>query len=119
MILNFLAPREQDRYFETPGGRHPLAWSAAVSGGETGSRLRIVDEWQNVAVTLEAPLAQEFWITPIETISESEEGFERVYQGSQILAVWPLELTGSKPWTAEVSMRVEAARPPGPHSHRG
>ena len=31
------------------------------------------------------------WISPIETVSESEEGFERVYQGSQILAVWNVE----------------------------
>lgn len=118
LVLNFLAPREQNRYFETRVGRHPLGWSAAISGAEIGSRLRIVDEWQNVAATIEAPSAKEFWITPIETISESEEGFERVYQGSQILAVWPLELAGGKSWTGEVSMRVEAARPPEPHSHR-
>ena len=119
MVLNFLAPREQNRYFETLSGRRPLGWSAAVSGSEAGSRLKIVDEWQNVAATIEAPSAKEFGITPIETISESEEGFERIYQGSQILAVWPLELAGGKPWTGEVSMRVEAARPPEPHSHRG
>jgi alpha-amylase len=74
----------------------------------------VVDEWQNVATTIEAPFAKELWITPIETISESEEGFERVYQGSQILAVWPLDLAG-KPWTGEISLRVEAARAPEPH----
>jgi hypothetical protein len=37
-----------------------------------------------------------------------------VYQGSQILAVWPLDLAG-KPWTGEISLRVEAARVPEPH----
>ena len=100
------------RYFETPSGRHPLAWSAAVSAAETGCRLAVVDEWQNVAATIEAPSARELWIAPIETISESEHGFERVYQGSQILAVWPVELGAHKPWTGEISLRVEAARPP-------
>jgi len=55
-----------------------------------------VDEWQNVAATIEAPCAKEIWVALIETISESEEGFERVYQGSQILAVWPLELAAGK-----------------------
>ena len=39
----------------------------------------------------DARYSKELWITPIETISESEEGFERVYQGSQILAVRSLE----------------------------
>ncbi len=75
IVLNFLAPREADRYFEISSRRHPLAWSAAVSAAENGSRLRVVDEWQNVAATIEAPSAREFWIAPIETISESEEWF--------------------------------------------
>ena len=118
IVLNFLAPREQNRYFEMSAGRHPLGWSAAVTASEIGSRLRVVDEWQNVAATIEAPFAKELWITPIETISESEEGFERVYQGSQILAVWPLELAAGKPWTGELSLRVEAGRASEPHSHR-
>jgi alpha-amylase len=118
MVLNFLAPSEQDRYFEIPVGRHPLSWSAAISGPEIGSRLRVVDEWQNVAATIEAPSAKEFWITPIETISESEEGFERVYQGSQILAVWPLNLAVGEPWAGEISLHVDPARPAEPQRHR-
>jgi alpha-amylase/4-alpha-glucanotransferase-like protein len=73
LVLNSLAPREQNLYFETLSGRRPLGWSAAVSGSEAGSRLKIVDEWQNVAATIEAPSAKEFWITPIETISESRK----------------------------------------------
>src|SRR4029077_205424 len=118
IVLNFLAPRERDRYFEIPAGRQPLGWSAAISAAEIGSRLKVVDEWQNVAATIEAAGAKELWISPIQTISESEEGFERVYQGSQILAVWPVELVAGKPWTGEISLRVEAARPAESHSHR-
>ena len=118
IVLNFLAPGERDRYFEIPAGRHPLGWSAALPASEVGSRLRVVDEWQNIAATIEAPSAQELWIAPIETISESEEGFERVYQGSQILAVWPLELVAGTPWTGEISLAVEAARKAAPDALR-
>ena len=118
IVLNFLAPREQNRYFEIPAGRHPLSWSAAMPSSETKHRLKIVDEWQNVAATIEAPSAKELWITPIETISESEEGFERVYQGSQILAVWPVELAAGKPWTGEISLRVESAHSTAARVHR-
>ena len=39
------------------------------------------------------PPRADFWIAPIETVSESEDGFERIYQGSQIVAVWPVELS--------------------------
>jgi len=111
MILNFLAPEEPDRYFDTPSGRHPLRWAGALRSSELPSgKLRLVDEWQNVAATIEAPSAAHFWISPIETVSESEEGFERVYQGSQILIVWPVELAPGASWRGEVALRIEPAR---------
>jgi alpha-amylase len=72
--------------------------------------VHLVDEWQDVAVEIEARGAKELWIAPIETISESEEGFERVYQGSQILGVWSVTLGTSEPWSAEVVLHVSAAR---------
>ena len=46
------------------------------------------DGWQRLRLTLHAPGSDEFWVAPIDTVSESEGGFERVYQGSQILALW-------------------------------
>jgi hypothetical protein len=105
-IVNLLAPLEPDRYFEHDRDRHPLSWAAPIAA----SRIRMVDEWQNVAVSIEAADACEFWIAPIETVSESEEGFERVYQGSQILAVWPVKLEPGQPWTARLKWTVGPAR---------
>ena len=102
VIVNFLAPSRPDRYFDAGGQRYPLRWTAAAPASE----LRVVDEWQKVFVTLEAPQAREFWIVPIETVSESEDGFERVYQGSQILAVWPVELSAGGVWKARLVMKV-------------
>jgi alpha-amylase len=101
-VLNFLAPSAGDRYFEAAGDRHPLRWSAVAPG----SHLRLVDEWQGVSVTITAPHAQEFWITPIETVSESEEGFERIYQGSQIVAVWPVEIASGAEWHGQLNFNV-------------
>jgi alpha-amylase len=106
IVLNLLAPNVPDRYFEFAGNRQPLAWSGVVEG----SHLRVVDEWQNVAATIDAPGASHLWVAPIETVSESEEGFERVYQGSQILAVWPVEMVASAKWSAETLLHVTAAR---------
>ena len=98
VVVNFLAPSAPDRYFQSDGKRFPLRWAAAVPGAE---RLRVVDEWQRVAVALEAPAARNFWIAPIETVSESEDGFERIYQGSQIIAVWPVELASGRSGMAD------------------
>jgi alpha-amylase len=100
--VNFLAPSTPDRYFESDGRRFPLRWAAAVPG----ERLRVVDEYQRVAVALEAPSARNFWIAPIETVSESEEGFERIYQGSQIIAVWPVELQSGAEWKGQLIFRA-------------
>ena len=109
MVFNLLAPNEADRYFEWNGTRQPLRWTGSVPGGE----LKVVDEWQNVSISMTAANAREFWVAPIETVTESEEGFERVYQGSQILPVWPLELPLGALWTGRFTLRVGLARPPG------
>ena len=106
VVLNLLAPNVPDRYFEFAGERKPLEWSGVVDG----PRVRVADEWQNVAVEIEASGASQLWISPIETVSESEEGFERVYQGSQILGVWNVSLNPTESWSAETVMHVTAAR---------
>ncbi len=103
VVLNFLAPSAPDRYFESDGKRFPLRWSAAAPGEE----LRVVDEWQHVAVALRAPSARCFWIAPIETVSESEDGFERIYQGSQILALWPVELAQGAQWQGQLTAQAQ------------
>src|SRR5271154_1207509 len=106
-ILNFLAPSAPDRYFETAGARYPLRWGAHIPASD----LRVVDEWQRVAVTLVAPDARDFWITPIETVSESEEGFERIYQGSPIIAIWPVDLAQGSEWKCQLKLRVGSLTP--------
>jgi alpha-amylase len=103
-VINLLAPTEPDRFFETPLGKKNLRFS----GSMPGPILRMEDGWQRVRVSLHAPLVEEFWVSPIETVSESEEGFERVYQGSQILAVWHPPLTTQKTWSTHLVWRIEA-----------
>ena len=103
-VLNFLAPTESDRFFQTPSGPQNLRFSGCLPG----PTLRVEDGWQRIRVALHAPGAEQFWISPIETVSESEEGFESVYQGSQILAVWRPALSAGKPWAAHLFWRIES-----------
>jgi 4-alpha-glucanotransferase len=102
VVVNFLAPSETNRYFEAEGRRFDLRWSASTPTTE----LRVVDGWQRAAVTLEASTAPNFWVAPIETVSESEGGFERIYQGSQISAVWPVELEAGAEFKAQLVLRA-------------
>jgi len=103
-VLNFLAPTEPDRFFETPSGPQFLRFSGALPA----PLLRIEDGWQRVRATIHAPSSAEFWVAPIETVSESEGGFERVYQGSQILALWRPTLTTDTSFSARLLWRLES-----------
>ena len=102
-VANLLAPDADDRFFETSEGKQNLRFTGSVPG----PTLRMEDGWQRVKIALHAPGAQHFWIAPIETVSESEEGFERVYQGSQILAVWYPDFAGGNTWLGRLVWRVE------------
>ena len=102
-VVNLLAPGAADRFFETPEGPQNLRFSGALPG----PTLRMEDGWQRVKIVLHAPGTQHFWIAPVETVSESEEGFERVYQGSQILAVWYPDFVNKKSWLGRLVWRIE------------
>jgi hypothetical protein len=101
-VINLLAPTESDRFIETVAGPQGLRFSGELPA----PILHMQDGWQKLRITLHAPGAENFWIAPIETVSESEEGFERVYQGSQILARW--RLSTQKGLSARVVWRIEA-----------
>src|SRR5437588_2785703 len=103
-IINLLAPSEPDRFFETPAGHANLRFSGTLPA----PILHMEDGWQRIRVCVHAPLSEAFWVAPIETVSESEEGFERVYQGSQILAVWHAPLSTQKVWSARLLWRIES-----------
>jgi len=104
LVFNLLAADAPDRYFQAREARWPLEFKGEV---ETPGLL-LVDEWQRVKISLEAHPAPRWWIAPVETISQSESGFERVYQGSAILAVWKM----TPPWWRNVSctLNLEIAR---------
>ncbi|HET9399931.1 MAG TPA: alpha-amylase/4-alpha-glucanotransferase domain-containing protein, partial [Candidatus Acidoferrales bacterium] len=104
-VLNLLAPDAPDRYFEASSGRHSMNWN----GIARDVCIRAVDEWQNFEAEISAPGAEETWIVPIETVSESEEGFERVYQGSQIMSVWRAEISAGGEWSCEISLDMAKA----------
>jgi len=88
------------RYFRV-AGRPSLGSRGHVEGAHG---LAMVDEWLGgeVALSFTAP-AEVAW-APVETVSLSESGFERIYQGSALLVAWPVRLGPGETW--EVSLRV-------------
>ena len=102
--LNCLAPEAENRFFVAhPSlGRKPML-------GEEGSVLNvrvfgIHDGWQNMTFVFEGKEEFDVLFTPIETVSLSETGVEKIYQGSKIILLNSLDLAGGD--TANVEMAV-------------
>ena len=106
------------------GGGNPEAWWQV--GGERAShdgtgaasnvdRVAQGNGWLGVELSTEIGPAADAWHAPIETVSNSEAGFERVYQGSALLLSWPVHLAPGERFIASVrhaaTIAVDRAQP--------
>lgn len=101
--LSFLAGYAPDRYYHIPGRKLEQPHLASVGVEEEVAELLIFDEWRKLVVSLRFMPAARLWRFPVETVSQSEAGLERVYQQSVIVPNWDLAL----PSQAEVSLNLE------------
>jgi alpha-amylase len=64
------------------------------TSGQTpqAAQFGLVDEWLGVSVLLTFDRPTDVWRFPVETISQSEAGFEKVYQSSALYPHWRLSL---------------------------
>lgn len=86
--LTLTAGEAMGRYFRLPG--QP---SLGGHGARAGEReLVMVDEWIGVELALAAADPADCVWAPVETVSLSEAGLERIYQGTSIVWCWPLRL---------------------------
>ncbi|MBN1153860.1 DUF1926 domain-containing protein [candidate division KSB1 bacterium] len=64
------------------------------------------DEWLDLDIHLLLPDQSTVWRLPIETVSQSESGFERVYQSSVILPNWKIKLSPGGEWKAKIVQKI-------------
>lgn len=105
--LTLLAGESEDRYYEIPGIQLEQNRMNSTGAVDSVSLVRLVDKWMNIAVTVEYKPAATLWRFPVETVSQSEGGFEKTYQGSCVTAVWPLALKPAESAECSVGLRVE------------
>jgi len=94
------------------GGGNPAAWwdtgTGRVSFDSTGqlhgTTIACGNDTLGLSVRAEAGSPCEIWWASVDTVSISEDGFERNHQGSGLTFVWPLELGPGQERT--VSMRL-------------
>jgi alpha-amylase len=105
--ISFLAGNAHDRYYDIPG--HILDRKNLASSGEMNnvSEMSIIDEWLSIRFALSFDQPAVLWRAPVETVSQSEAGFERVYQSSMVMPLWRLSLRPGKSWITEFQVQIE------------
>lgn len=105
--FSLLAGNAHDRYYDIPG--HTLDKRHLASQGETNNvdEVSLVDEWLRLRLSLSFSQPAELWRAPVETVSQSEAGFERVYQSSMVMPIWRISLGAGRPWKTEIRLRIE------------
>jgi len=101
------------------GGGNPSAWYEVEGArrahdgsgsAEAVARIGQGNDWVGVAIDSRPTPAADAWWAPIETVSNSEDGFERVYQGSSLLLSWPVDLAPGEAVTVTVEHAVRVDR---------
>jgi 4-alpha-glucanotransferase len=100
------------------GGGNPAAWwevdRVRTSHDSTGTAAGITalaqgNDYVGIALATTTSEPADAWWAPVETVSNSESGFERVYQGAGLLLSWPLSLEGGASRTVTVAHAVTTA----------
>ena len=104
--INLLAGDAPDRYYDIRG--HQLEDRKLASIGESRdvSEIQLVDEWVGMKVVLKMDRNCNLWRFPIETVSLSESGFEKIFQGSCLLLYWPLDLDSREQFRLTVELGI-------------
>jgi 4-alpha-glucanotransferase len=101
------------------GGGNPSAWFGVLGRRDSHDsrgtargvrRFEQGNDWIGVSIESTLPEPADLWWAPVDTISNSEAGFERVYQGAGILVSWPISLGEGESRTVRIDHAVTADR---------
>ena len=98
-----------DRYFYAPDGRKLGQADAAQSIDKPIERLGLIDEWMGIDIGVQVNQATRFWTLPIQTISQSEGGFELVHQSSAVIPHWQFMAPEDGRWSVNLKLATDTS----------
>ncbi|MCG8605644.1 DUF1926 domain-containing protein [bacterium] len=102
-----LAGDAPDRYYLFPDRALTDARLCSSGDEQEAGEVQLIDEWLALKVSLHLEQAASIWRFPIETVSQSEAGFERVYQSSGLLPNWKFRLAPEESWRTRITLRLD------------
>ncbi|MCA9034732.1 MAG: DUF1926 domain-containing protein [Planctomycetaceae bacterium] len=108
--LNFAAMpgHAEDRYFYDGSGNRIGTLDRQLDLHNT-DRLSLVDEWLGLDVSVESSREGGIWTSPIETISQSEGGFELVHQSVCVMPHWEFVMPQSGAWVVDLRIVLDTS----------
>ena len=97
-----------DRYFHDLAGKRYGQLGTHLDLHDVQS-LGLIDEWLGIDVQLAANRPTSFWTFPIETVSQSEGGFELVHQSVAVLPHWQVRGDASGRWSVTLTLTASTA----------
>ncbi len=97
-----------DRYFHDALGQ---------SLGQLGTQLdlasvdsiALTDEWLGIDVELRSDAPMQLWTFPIETVSQSESGFELVHQSVVVQPHWYIQAGADGRWSTTMTLAIDTS----------
>lgn len=103
-----MAAGQSDRYYYDATGQQ-LGTLDAIQQLPPTERIGLVDEWQGLDIGLDLSQAAEVWTFPIQTVSQSEGGFELVHQSSAVTPVWKFTVDTSQRWEVHLRLHIDTS----------
>lgn len=103
-----LAAGMDDRYFYDGSGRQLGQLQESLSLADA-RRIGVVDEWVGIDAALDLSRPADIWTFPIQTVSQSEGGFELVHQSSVVLPKWSVEADDSGRWDVQIQFSIDTS----------
>jgi alpha-amylase len=108
--FNFAAmPAGADDRFYYDGNGQRLGPLESVLELHSAERIGLVDEWQGIDVSIDLSLPGRFWTFPIETVSNSEGGYELVHQSCAVIPVWDVLADAEGQWQASIRLTLDTS----------
>ena len=106
-----------DRYFNDPDGNCLGDLGTRLDLADA-SGLSLTDEWLGLEVGLSASRQTQFWTFPIETVSQSEGGFELVYQSVAVIPHWHVRADARRRWEVTLNLDIDTSRAENHHEDK-
>ncbi len=107
--LAAMAGHAADRYYSATNGQHLGMLDTPLDLKELEG-LTLTDEWLDLTASLRWSVPAALWCFPVETVSQSEGGYEGVYQSSAVIPHWIIRADESRRWDVQIRWTLDRAR---------